>query len=456
MIFIPEYPYFRAQSISEKENRIQTMRKLRITAETAYDWMIVTFLARDTLDTFFQAVLTPAGLNHLAGALSTALIFLPVLLASALNIGRMKTVVPFVALYILLRIVFAVNLSLHPDYQQYYTRQTYGAYEVFFGVSRGAIFGFLVFSLAGRTKSILSDIHISAVLLLVYCLYRFYKASKLGYWEEYNDIGVLVKQRYNLVFGYKTMLCCIIFLFFFLEKRNILDLAGAGVSLLMEIRAGSRGPLICLVFFVVLYLFLRARKLKMRYKVTISAVLLGAYYAISRYLDRIMAFGISILQKLHITSRTVDMLLNGEITDDHGRAEIARLSWDGIAKQGFFGMGPFGCRTIIAPYFNYGYPHNIFLEFILDYGWVLGVLFLSILAIMILKVFRNRDREQTAVTMILLAMCVKLAISGSYWSEPLFWGILGWTVSCLWAQKRRKKDVISELILKPTMKVRYE
>ena len=74
------------------------------------------------------------------------------------------------------------------------------------------------------------------------------------------------------------------------------------------------------------------------------------------------------------------MLLNGEITDDHGRAEIARLSWDGIAKQGFFGMGPFGCRTIIAPYYNYGYPHNIFLEFILDYGWVLGILFLSILA----------------------------------------------------------------------------
>ncbi len=432
------------------------MRKLRLSTEAAYDWMIITFLARDTLDTFFQAVLTPAGLSNLAGAFSAAVIFLPVLLISALNIKRMKAIIPFIVLYFLLRVVFAVNLKIHPDYQQYYTRQTYGAYEVFFGISRGAIFGFLVFSLAGRSKSVLADIHISAVLLLVYCLYRYYKASKLGYWEEYNDLGVLVKQRYNLVFGYKTMLCCIIFLFFFLEKHNILDLAGAGVSLVMEIKAGSRGPLICLVFFVVLYLFLRARKLKMRYKITISVVLLGAYYAISHYLDRIMAFGVSVLQKLHINSRTVEMLLNGEITDDHGRARIAELSWEGIGRQGFFGMGPFGCRTIIAPYFNYGYPHNIFLEFILDYGWVIGILFLCVLVIMILKVFRIRDREQTGVLMILLAMCVKLLISGSYWSEPLFWGIIGWSAACLRAQKHRKTDVISELILKPTTKVRYE
>ena len=432
------------------------MTKLRITTESAYDWMIIAFLSRDTIDKFFQVVLSRIGLLQFYGVFSAAVIFFPVLLVSALSIRRMKACIPFIALYLILYIIFAINLKLHPEYQQYYTRPTYGAHQVFFSVSRGAIFGFLAFTLAPRAKHILSDIHLSAVLLLVYCLFRFYKASKAGYWEEYNDLGVLVKQNYNLVFGYKTILCCIIFLFFFLEKHNILDLAGAGLSLLMEIKAGSRGPLICLVFFVVLYLFLKATKMKMRYKIMISAVLLGAYYGVTHYLDKIMAFGISILQKLHLNSRTVEMLLNGEITDDHGRAEIARLSWDGISRQGFFGMGPFGCRTIIAPYFNYGYPHNIFLEFILDYGWVFGVLFLSILVIMILKVFRKKDKEQTAVLMILLAMCMKLLISGSYWSEPFFWGIVGWTGACLWAQKHRKPDVISDLIRNSAIKVRYE
>lgn len=432
------------------------MKNLRITTESAYDWMIIAFLSRDTLDKFFQVVLSRIGLLSLYAYFSFAVIFFPVLFVSLLNSKRIKTVILFAAFYLFLRAVFAVNLEMHPEYRQYYTRQTYGVYEVFFSVSRGAIFGFLAFSLAPKAKHLLSDIHISAVLLLVYCLFRYYKASKVGYWEEYNDLGVLVKQNYNLVFGYKTILCCIIFLFFFLEKHNILDLAGAGLSLLMEIKAGSRGPLICLVFFVVLYLFLKATKMKMRYKITISAVLLGGYYAVSHYLDKIMAFGISILQKLHISSRTVEMLLNGEITDDHGRAEIARLSWDGIARQGFFGMGPFGCRTIIAPYFNYGYPHNIFLEFILDYGWVFGVLFLSVLIIMILKVFRNKDKEQTAVLMILVAMCMKLLISGSYWSEPFFWGIVGWTGACLWANKHKKPDVISELIRNSAIKVRYK
>lgn len=415
------------------------MTKLRITTESAYDWMIIAFLSRDTIDKLFQVILSRIGLVHLYGVFSAFVIFFPVLLVSTLSTKRMRAYIPFIVLYLFFYIIFTVNLKVHPEYQQYYTRPTYGAYQVVFSVSQGAIFGFLAFTLAPRTKHLLSDIHISAVLLLVYCLFRFYKASKAGYWEEYNNLGVLVKQNYNLVFGYKTILCCIIFLFFFLEKHKVLDLMGAGISLLMEVKAGSRGPLICLVFFVVLYLFLKATKMKMRYKITISAVLLGVYYAVTHYLDKIMAFGISILQKLHINSRTVEMLLNGEITDDHGRAEIARLSWDGISKQGFFGMGPFGCRTIIAPYYNYGYPHNIFLEFVLDYGWVLGVLFLFILTVMILKVFRDKEKEQTAILMILLAMCTKLLISGSYWSESYFWGLVGWTTVCCFSGGNKKK-----------------
>ena len=299
--------------------------------------------------------------------------------------------------------------------------------------------------LARRARYVLTDIHIAAVFLLLYCLFRFYKASKAGYWEEYNDVGVLVKQSYNLVFGYKTMLCCIIFLFFFFEKKSLLDLVGGALSLFLVLKAGSRGPLICLVVFIVLCLFLKVKRLKLRYKITISAVLLGSYYLISRYYEKIVSFALSVLAKLHISSRTIEMVLSGNISDDNGRARIAELSWDAIAKQGFFGMGPFGCRTVIAPYYNYGYPHSIFLEFVLDYGWVLGILLLSVLLFMIIKVFLYRDKEQTGVLMILLAMCIKLMISGSYWSEPLFWGMLAWTITGISQNRRRKTDLIDLL-----------
>lgn len=421
------------------------MKNLRLSTELAYDWMVIAFLSRETFDKFFQVVLSRIGLLNLYGYFSAFVIFLPVLLVTMLSLKKLKACLPFIVLFVFLYFLFWVNLKIHPDYEQYYTRDTYGAYGVFFSLSRGAIWGAFVFTLARRARNVLTDIHIAAVLLLLYCLFRFYKASKVGYWEEYNDVGVLIKQSYNLVFGYKTMLCCIIFLFFFFEKRNLLDLIGGALSLFLVLKAGSRGPLICLVVFIVLWLFLKVKRLKLRYKITISVLLLGSYYLISRYYEKIVSFVLNVLAKLHISSRTVEMILSGNISDDNGRARIAELSWDAIAKQGFWGMGPFGCRTVIAPYYNYGYPHNIFLEFVLDYGWVLGILFLSVLLFMIIKVFRYRDKEQTGVLMILLTMCMKLMISGSYWSEPLFWGMMAWTVTCLSRNKRRKTDLIDLL-----------
>ena len=420
-----------------------SMKKMSLSAGMAYDWMVITFLSRDTIDKFFQVVLSRIGLLHLYSSFTAFVIFFPVLIFSILSFSRMKACLPFLILYISLYLVFQINLSIHPDYLQYYTREIYGAYTVFFSFSTGAIWGFLVFTLAPKAKHILADIHIAAILLLIYCLFIFYKASKAGYWEEFDDRGVLIKIDYSLVFGYKTIFCCIVFIFFFFEKRNVLDLVGAILSFFMDIKAGSRGSLICLGMFVVLYMLVKARRMKTIHKITISVAFLGLYVFISKYFSKISSFVLSLLKKLNINSRTVEMLLNGNIASDNGRARISELSWDGIAKQGFFGMGPFGCRTIIAPYYNYGYPHNIFLEFVLDYGWFFGTLALTVLMIMIIRTLMKKNKIQTSVLIILLSMCMKLLISGSYWSEPLFWGLVGWAYIC---KSQKNRNDIFQLI----------
>ena len=146
------------------------------------------------------------------------------------------------------------------------------------------------------------------------------------------------------------------------------------------------------------------------------------------------------------------MLLSGKISSDNGREKIAALSWSAIQRQGFFGMGPFGCRTVIAPFYNYGYPHNIALEMIMDYGWAIAGMIMTLITVRIFRAFIHADQKQSGVLIILLSMCMKLMISGSYWSEPFFWGLLGWTSVCL-SRKQKKVQEILDAILDGKSKI---
>ena len=418
--------------------------RIRLSKTWPYDWLIIAFLASETISTGFEFVFSKFDMLRLAGICTAIITWTPFLFVTLLNIKKAREEARFIVIYVAVFVLLMINLMLHPDYGKYYTRPVYGAYTVVFGLNRGALWGMLVFAVARKTNNVLSDIHISAILLFVYCLYRFYRAKQVGYWEAYNDLGILGKSEYNLVFGYKVIFCAVVFLYFFLERKNLLDLMGAAIALLLDIKEGSRGSLICLIVFVILYMFVKITRMKLRYKVLISLLLIMTYVGLTYYYSEIVSLALRIIQKLHIQSRTINMLLSGDIMDDNGRAKIAELSWRAIHKQGFFGMGPFGCRTVIAPYYNYGYPHNIALELILDYGWFVAIGIMAWLIIRILRSFIHADKQQNSVLIIVLSMCVKLLISGSYWSEPFFWGLLGWTSVCL--NQRKRKFAIAQLL----------
>ena len=128
---------------------------------------------------------------------------------------------------------------------------------------------------------------------------------------------------------------------------------------------------------------------------------------------------------MNINSRTIEMLLNNTLMSDNGRVRIAELAWGVIDQQGFFGNGAFGSRWAIAPSYYWGYPHSIFLEFIIDYGWMFGCILLGVLAFAILRTLFVVDDEALCVFCVLLSMNAKLFLSDSYWSYQFFWVLLG-------------------------------
>ncbi len=145
----------------------------------------------------------------------------------------------------------------------------------------------------------------------------------------------------------------------------------------------------------------------------------------------------TILTKISgVNSRAISMLVEGTFTADNGRNEIYKLAIDAIKHVPFLGYGAYGDRQFIAPYFYWGYSHNIVLEFIIDFGWIFGVLFLAILFYLCVKAVIKAKGNQVAVVAILIGANAKLFISDSFWSYPYFWMLVGYITYIMYADKK--------------------
>lgn len=404
---------------------------IRITKENAYEWLLFCLIIRDALLAAISKCLSIVEASVMAGVILAIVMLTPLVLITIKQISKASEVFIFAGIYVLFLMLILIEETLHPQYENYYTRPVFGIYEVFFGIKRGAIWGVLAFAGLHKGKKVLNCFHWGAAFLLLYSLYEAFKASVVGYWETYDATGELSQYSYSLTFGYQVIFCCIVFAFFFLENKRWYDLMAAVLSFALVILEGSRGPLVCLAVFFILYLLAKSKEISMGKRwgffvliVVMSLIVLSFQdYLVPWLLDRIAA--------LDIDSRTITMLLSGNLSSDNARNIIFDLCWQHISKQGFWGMGPFGNRTFIAPAYYWGYPHNIVLELILDYGWMIAIVIMAAIVLATIRIFSKAKKEELMVFCILLACNMKLFLSSTYWAEVFFWGMLAWMAVAL-------------------------
>lgn len=424
------------------------MKRLRLTTRFAVDWMLVTYLANGAVRTLCYEILSRLRLGYFYILATDIVIYLPLFLMLFKDKALAKKMMHFVALYVGVGLFFLITLAIHPNYEEYYTRDVFGAVYAVFRPDTGALFGFLGIYLCKDFKQIKKVLLIAAYVLLIYGIYQVVIARSRGYWEAYSYQGEREQLDYNLGVGYSLMFCCIMFFNSFLsDRKRWYDLVLTLIAFILVLTEGSRGAIICFVVYVVLYCFFQIKNMSLAKKLLIGVLLIGAYVILANAWTDILSWVINILSGMNIESRTIEMLLNNTLTSDNGRERIAELAWSTIEQQGFFGNGAFGSRWVIAPSYYWGYPHSIFLEFVIDYGWMIGCILLAALAFVILRALFVADDDAVAVICILLAMNVKLFLSDSYWAYSFFWALLacvvlvGASVGRRYA-KRRKRTLL--------------
>lgn len=203
-----------------------------------------------------------------------------------------------------------------------------------------------------------------------------------------------------------------------LEKNSsILTTAFVVVSLALLL-VGCRGAFVSIILPYLL-LYVQKRDVHRTVLIGLFVVLFILYF----WFDPILEMTDNLLASAGYDSRIISKIRYGGLFESEGR-EILRETVTGRASQeGWPAYGLFGDRTIAASAgLDAVYIHNVVLEFIIDFGVLMGSILLVILIYSMFSHYKKGSESYRTVFVIFWGICLmKLMFSGSYLVEPLFY-----------------------------------
>lgn len=222
-----------------------------------------------------------------------------------------------------------------------------------------------------------------------------------------------------MTFSYNMLLSVtLLFLLAFRESKTYRwILAFLGFALIFV--AGCRGALVSLIACIFIYLlfFSGFSTNKRTYIFIIGIIVIPVVYF---QMNTILSFFARILNVLQIESRTIEMALEESFTYDSGRGNIIEII---LKETTLLGKGLFGDRNVE----DAAYAHNLFVEWIYDFGFLFGLPLCIGFVFVVIKCLRKADYKWKLFLCALLSVGVfKLMFSGSFLlHEPGLYVLIG-------------------------------
>lgn len=255
----------------------------------------------------------------------------------------------------------------------------------------------------------------------------------------------------NMDWAYKVLpsICLIVNHLF--DKKSKMSVCMSILGCFMLLALGTRGPILCLIIFVILKYI---KKNGIKKSVCIACVVLIVVELVlssSAFNTQMLRMGKK-LENAGFSPRIVEMLVLRNISDGNGRDSIKETLVEKIKEKPFTGYGIFSDRKLTKGLIDYEYStkytegtyaHNIILEFFCDYGVVLGMILLVIVCLLIFFSFKKIENENSGgfLTFVVCGF-VHLFVSGSYLQSTMFFCLLGICTAIL-----RKRVIRDENIM---------
>lgn len=342
-------------------------------------------------------------------------IILSILLMTTIGTLVRRNGLKLALIFSFLTVFILASYLLYPDNRLNISSHLFDIYAV----------SFVCFSLSTSIrdyKLLLDYLHKSSLLMVISGLAMVIATSVIGV------VGT-APTEYNMSLSYYMVIPTVTLLLMYYLKGNIINLIFFGLGLLVIFAMGSRGPLLCIATFYILY-NIKYKKYKYnRFLLDISYLL--AIVLIIQNRDRIFRWLYETLLQFNINSRTLFFLINGEITTLSHRDIIFSELSEKLFDNPIVGIGFLGDLR----------SHNIILETLLFFGLFFGGLLLIILINLTIKsVLYESNKELSYLILIFLSYAIPDALLNlTVWGKDMFWIFIGFSLVSL---KKSKKVII--------------
>ncbi|MBQ8184029.1 MAG: O-antigen ligase family protein [Clostridia bacterium] len=189
---------------------------------------------------------------------------------------------------------------------------------------------------------------------------------------------------------------------------------------------GTRGPILCIIVYLALYLVHRFSKTTSKRKFALILIGLFALAIVLVYDDlfvKLASLISNIFERFGFSTRIFDFYVSGDVAVSKGRDYLTNHVLEAIAKNPFIGYGFTGDQYLLGVY-----CHNLIYEMWCHFGVILGSLFLlSLAGLTVVALLKSRSNKKIFffVVMLISMIYVKLMLSGTYTMEPYFYFMLG-------------------------------
>ena len=229
-------------------------------------------------------------------------------------------------------------------------------------------------------------------------------------------VFVSSSREYIMSIGYALLLQMLIFIDAFLKNKKLYILPIIFLDLFLIVSIGSRGPLVSLiVYFLIRILYSEIPKHRKYLNVSLLMFISLIFYMFDNQIYLLIKH---IFDFLNISSRSIDLLIDGSFTDVSSRYVIYTRTIELIEKSPILGYG------LTGGWQNHEYPHNIFLEFSLSFGLFIGIVLSFLWVLLLVSGLKQKSKSKQRLAHIFIALSVSLFFSGSFILEQSFFIII--------------------------------
>ena len=239
---------------------------------------------------------------------------------------------------------------------------------------------------------------------------------------------------YNMEASYELLLSSLIVINYAFRSGKLIPVCCSLLAVFYHFSMGTRGPLVILfVCILVHFIYFLKKHPKLRWVVIIALIVVAVMIAsvVMTMLEQIQA----IFDNWGLSTRVFDMILSDEedsLANTTGRSSIYEDLLKRLEDRPFLGYGVYGEWK-----FGYASAHNMYIEALFHYGWVLGSLMIvSYVLTTIMAYLRSTDLLSRQFLIILSCyVFVRGVFGGTYLSFGVFF-LLGFCI-----QQIRKSNI---------------